>query len=182
MGDVRSFIMQEQWERDETALNKNDPVRAVLEGLDVILTDDSLIRGTNVRALVEMVRDDGEATEVHVRIGSPPTLAPCYLGIDMKSRGEFAAARAAERLGFNIFGDFADRTKMGLTKEQVAAVTEEVRKEIGADSLHYLSFEAMRKVLGSECCFGCWNPSLNPAELRADILDSIRKHPDGYRV
>lgn len=180
--DKRTFILNKQSSRASEVRRKLTANWWVLHGQRVVITDDSLIRGTNVRALVEMVREDGEAKEVHVRIGSPPTIAPCYLGIDMKSRGEFAAARAAEKLGFNIFGDFADRTKMGLTKEQVTAVTEEIRKEIGADSLGYLSLEGLQSILGPNRCYGCWNPALNPEELADEILTAIKEHPEGYRV
>jgi amidophosphoribosyltransferase len=182
LGDIRTFILQEQWQRDEGALDKNDPIRDVLEGMDVVITDDSLVRGTNIKKIVKRTREEGGASEVHVRIGCPPLISPCYLGIDMKARGEFAAANAASVLGYDVYKGFCDIDNMGLTKEELENTVEEIREEIGADSLGYLSFEGMRKVVGGGHCFGCWNPSLNPAELRAGIIDSIRMYPDGYRV
>jgi len=178
----RTFILQDQTERENEVLRKLIPIRAVMEGERVVLNDDSLIRGTTMKRIVKMVREIGGAAEVHVRIGCPPTAAPCYLGIDMKSRGEFAAARAASALGYDIYKGFKDFDNLGLTDEELEDVVEKIKEDIGADSLGYLSFETFKKIVGENCCFGCWNPSLNPKELRKDILTAIKEYPEGYRV
>ncbi|MFQ6010053.1 MAG: amidophosphoribosyltransferase [Candidatus Aenigmatarchaeota archaeon] len=182
ISDIRTFILQEQEARDEEVLNKLDPIREVLEGMDVAVADDSLVRGTTMRKLVKRTRDEGGANEVHVLMGCPPQVSPCYLGIDMRTRGEFAAARAARRLGYDIYKGFRDFDNMGLTKEELVNVIEEIKEEIGADGLYYLSFEGMSEIVGDGYCFGCWNPSLNPKDLRKDIISSIRDNPEGYRV
>jgi amidophosphoribosyltransferase len=177
----RTFILQDQRERDSEVLRKMIPVKKILEGRRVVLVDDSLVRGTTMRKLVDKVREVGGAEEVHVRISCPPTIAPCYLGIDMKGRGEFAAARAAQDLGFDFYGGFKDPLQMGLDGDKLQTVVTKVRDAIDADSLGYLSMKSFRKITGGDCCFGCWNPALNPDELRDDILRFIKEHPEGER-
>ena len=70
---------------------KLNPVRALLEGKRVVLVDDSIVRGTTSRKIVRMVREAG-ATEVHVRISCPPTISPCYYGVDTPTREELLAS------------------------------------------------------------------------------------------
>jgi amidophosphoribosyltransferase len=126
----RTFIMPTQDERERAVRLKLNPIRDTVEGRSVTLIDDSIVRGTTSTQLVELLRDAG-AAEVHVRIGSPPILAPCYLGIDMATREELIAA---------------DRS------------VEEIRADIGADSLSYLSIDAITEALSagrSELCLGC---------------------------
>ncbi|MFW6435172.1 MAG: amidophosphoribosyltransferase [Halovenus sp.] len=126
----RTFIMPTQDERERAVRLKLNPIKSTIEGRTVTLIDDSIVRGTTSTQLVELLRDAG-AEEIHVRIGSPKIIAPCYLGIDMASRDELIAA---------------DRT------------TEDIREEIGADSLSYLSIESITEALDSdydELCLGC---------------------------
>ena len=126
----RTFIMPTQDERERAVRLKLNPIRSTVEGRRVTLVDDSVVRGTTSTQLVELLRDAG-ADEVHVRIGAPPIRAPCYMGIDMASRDELIAA---------------DRS------------VEEVREEIGADSLAYLSLDAVADALDagqSSLCTGC---------------------------
>ncbi len=126
----RTFIMPEQALREMGVRMKLNPVAAVVRGKRVVLVDDSIVRGTTMRRIVQMLRDAG-AREVHVRIGSPPIVAPCYLGIDMNTRKQLVAADHS---------------------------VEEIRRIIGADSLRYLSLdglvEALRKKR-TELCTGC---------------------------
>jgi amidophosphoribosyltransferase len=126
----RTFIMPTQDERERAVRLKLNPIKSTIEGRSVTLIDDSIVRGTTSTQLVELLRDAG-AEEIHVRIGSPKIVAPCYLGIDMASRDELIAA---------------DRT------------TEDIREEIGADSLSYLSIESITEALNNdydELCLGC---------------------------
>ena len=111
----RTFIKPEQKDRDFGARMKYNPVREVLEGQRVIVVDDSLVRGTTSRSLVRMLRRAG-ATEVHLRIGSPPVRFPCFYGIDMPTRGELIGSQ--------------------LEIPQIA-------DKLGVDSLGYLSLEGM---------------------------------------
>jgi amidophosphoribosyltransferase len=126
----RTFIMPTQDARERAVRLKLNPISDVVEGRTVTLMDDSIVRGTTSNQLVQLMRDVG-AEEVHVRIGAPPIVAPCYMGIDMATREELIAA---------------DRT------------VEEIREEIGADSLAYLSIDAVAEALSTsraDLCLGC---------------------------
>ena len=90
----RTFIEPEQAIRDFGVKLKLNPVRALLEGKRVVLVDDSIVRGTTSRKIVRMMREAG-ATEVHMRISCPPTISPCYYGVDTPTREELLAADAS---------------------------------------------------------------------------------------
>jgi len=111
----RTFIQPEQRVRDFGVRMKLNPVRALLEGKRVILIDDSIIRGTTSRKIVRMVRAAG-ATEVHMRISCPPTISPCFYGVDTPSKKDLIAANKS---------------------------VEEICAFIEADSLAYLSLEGL---------------------------------------
>ncbi|MBV9303650.1 MAG: amidophosphoribosyltransferase [Acidobacteriaceae bacterium] len=127
----RTFIEPSQAIRDFGVKLKLNPVRDLLEGKRVILVDDSIVRGTTSRKIVRMVRDAG-AREVHLRISCPPTISPCYYGVDTPSHRELIAANS--------------------TLEQICDF-------IGADSLAYLSLEALRESLQDSdhrFCYSCY--------------------------
>ncbi len=128
----RTFIEPEQRVRDFGVKLKLNPVRSVLQGQRVVLIDDSIVRGTTSRKIVRMIRNAG-ATEVHMRISCPPTISPCYYGVDTPNKGQLIAA--------------------------VKSV-EEIRQFIGADSLAYLSLEGLRKACGdgehTTYCTACY--------------------------
>ncbi len=111
----RTFIQPEQRVRDFGVRMKLNPVRALLEGKRVVLIDDSIIRGTTSRKIVRMVRAAG-AKEVHLRISCPPTISPCFYGVDTPHRRDLIAAN----------NDL-----------------EQIRQFIEADSLAYLSLDGM---------------------------------------
>lgn len=95
----RTFIMPVQSLRETSVRLKVNVVRENVRGRRVVLVDDSIVRGTTSRRIVQMIKDAG-AKEVHMRIGSPPIIAPCYFGIDMKSREELiAASHTVEEIG-----------------------------------------------------------------------------------
>jgi len=126
----RSFIIPTQKDRDFMVRLKLNPVRKVVEGKRVVLVDDSIVRGTTMRRIVKMLRKTG-AKEVHVRIGSPPIVAPCYLGIDMTKRDELIASTLS---------------------------IEEIREHIGCDTLGYISIEGLTEALEmneKNLCLGC---------------------------
>jgi amidophosphoribosyltransferase len=112
----RTFIEPEQRVRDFGVKLKLNPVRSILAGKRVVLIDDSIVRGTTSRKIVRMVRDAG-ATAVHLRISCPPTISPCYYGVDTPLKSQLIAANKS---------------------------IEEIRDYIGADSLAYLSLEGLR--------------------------------------
>ena len=126
----RTFIMPDQKMRETAVRLKLNTIRQNLEGKKVILMDDSIVRGTTSRRIVDMVRKAG-AEEVHMRIGSPPIMSPCYLGIDMATREELVAAH---------------KTVAG------------VEAVINADSLGYVSVEGLVEAVGipaDDLCLGC---------------------------
>jgi amidophosphoribosyltransferase len=126
----RTFIMPDQNMRETAVRLKLNTIRPNIEGHKLVLVDDSIVRGTTSRRIVNMVRKVG-AEAVHVRIGSPPITAPCYLGIDMASREELIAAH---------------KTVAG------------VEAVINADSLGYVSHEGLVEAIGipaENLCMGC---------------------------
>lgn len=126
----RTFILPDQKRRELEVRVKLHPVPGLLKGKRIVLLDDSIVRGTTLREIVQMVRTAG-ASRVDVRIGCPPIRAPCYFGVDMKERRELVAF---------------DRTE------------EEVAQVIGADSVHYLSMAGLVESIGlraDQLCLGC---------------------------
>jgi len=158
--DERSFIQQTQESRDKVVQEGLSFIRSVLEGKRVVLLDDSIVRGTNIRKLVSGLKNAG-ATEVHVRIGCPPLIAPCYLGIDMRSKKEFIA-----------------RYKDGSIK-----TPEHISREIGADSLGYLSIDGLKEAIGFDLCTGCVNfPDGYPHEMQEDVQKLFKNDKTGFRA
>jgi len=158
--DERSFIQQTQESRDKVVEEGLSFIRSVLEGKRVVLLDDSIVRGTNIRKLVRGLKNAG-AKEIHVRIGCPPLIAPCYLGIDMRSRKEFIA-----------------RGKNGEIKSWDA-----ISHEIGADSLGYISMEGLKGAIGSEICKGCIDfPNGYPPAMQHDVEKLFRSDKTGVRA
>ncbi len=127
----RTFIQPQQSIRHFNVKVKLNPVRSILEGRRVVLVDDSIVRGTTSRKIVRMVRAAG-AREVHMRISCPPTISPCFYGVDTPSRAELIAATHS---------------------------LEEIRTYIQADSLAYLSLEGLLGAVGRErssYCTSCY--------------------------
>lgn len=81
----RTFILPDQKERELAVRSKMNPIVSTVAGKRIVVVDDSIVRGTTLRQLVLMLKEAG-AKEVHVRVGSPPIIAPCYYGVDMKTR------------------------------------------------------------------------------------------------
>lgn len=125
----RTFIEPRQGIRNFGVKLKLNPIDEVLRGRRVVVVDDSLVRATTSRKIVRMIRAAG-AREIHLRISSPPNRQPCYYGIDTPSRGELVAA---------------------------SLTVDEIRKQVSADSLGYLSVKGMRKAVGGggicDACF-----------------------------
>jgi amidophosphoribosyltransferase len=127
----RTFIQPQQSIRHFSVKVKLNPVRSILEGRRVVLLDDSIVRGTTSRKIVRMVKAAG-AREVHLRISCPPTISPCFYGVDTPSKSELIAATHS---------------------------LEEIRKYVEADSLAYLSLEGLRSAVGSQqndYCTSCY--------------------------
>jgi len=158
--DERSFIQQTQESRDKVVEEGLSYLRSVVNKKRVVLIDDSIVRGTNIKKLIAGLRDAG-AIEVHVRIGCPPLIAPCYLGIDMRSKKEFLARDNGNRI-----------------KDW-----EEISEEIDADSLAYTTVDGLKQIIGKNICTGCINfPDGYPSEMRSDLKKLFEKDHEGKRA
>ena len=143
----RTFIEPSQAIRDFGVKLKLNPIRHLLDGKRVILVDDSIVRGTTSRKIVRMVRQAG-AREVHMRISCPPTVSPCFYGVDTPSERELIAANNT---------------------------VEETRRFIEADTLGYLSLGGLREAVSDtdqRYCYACYTGNyptelVNIDELRA---------------
>jgi amidophosphoribosyltransferase len=144
----RTFIQPSQSLREQGVRMKLSAVRGVVEGKRVVMVDDSIVRGTTSRRIVTMLREAG-ATEVHVRISSPPIAHPCFYGIDTSTHEELIASSHS---------------------------VEEIRQEIGADTLSFLSIEGLlsgigRQYEGENCgqCMACFTGKY-PTEIYQDTV------------
>jgi len=127
----RTFIQPQQSIRHFGVRVKLNPVKSIIEGKRVVLVDDSIVRGTTSRKIVRMVRSAG-AREVHMRISCPPTISPCFYGVDTPRRSELIAATHS---------------------------LEEIRKYLDADSVAYLSLEGLTGAVkggSSKYCTSCY--------------------------
>jgi len=147
----RTFIEPSQAIRDFGVKLKLNPVRHLLQGQRVVLVDDSIVRGTTSRKIVRMVRQAG-AREVHLRVSCPPTISPCFYGVDTPNRGELIA--------FNHS-------------------VEDIRRFVEADSLGYLSLASLRKAVGDderhEYCYACYTGDYPTELINIEELISARK-------
>src|SRR6476660_1276887 len=138
----RTFIQPQQSIRHFGVKVKLNPVRSVLDGRRVILVDDSIVRGTTSRKIVRMVKAAG-AKEVHVRISCPPTISPCFYGVDTPRKSELIGA---------------------------THTLEEIREFLEADSVAYLSLDGMLSAVSSErssYCTSCYT-GIYPVEFPRD--------------
>lgn len=128
----RTFIEPKQSIRHFGVKIKLNPVKKLIEGKRVVVIDDSIVRGTTSKKIVKMLRENGGAKEVHLRISSPPTIMPCFYGIDTPTRQELIASDHS---------------------------VEEIRKFITADSLSYLSIEGLLKIVpdSQNYCTACFD-------------------------
>lgn len=146
----RTFIEPTQMLRERGIRMKLNPLPSTLDGKRVVLVDDSIVRGTTTRKLVEMVREAG-AAEVHLRVSSPPYRWPCFYGMDTSNRTELLASSMS---------------------------VGEIRDYIGADSLAYLSLRGLRDATGAEpagFCTACLSgeyPVEVPVSLDKHVLES----------
>ncbi|HOB17178.1 MAG TPA: amidophosphoribosyltransferase [Candidatus Methanoculleus thermohydrogenotrophicum] len=146
----RTFIMPTQQQREWAIRIKLNTIRGNLKGKRVILVDDSIVRGTTSRRIVKMIREAG-ASEIHLRVGSPPIISPCYLGVDMPTRAELIAS------GKSI---------------------EMVRESIGATSLAYIPLKDLVEAIGCDernlctgCLTGCYPVDISEERCHHSVVD-----------
>jgi amidophosphoribosyltransferase len=154
----RTFIEPAQSIRHFGVKVKLNPVKSILQGKRVVLVDDSLVRGTTSRKIVKMVRAAG-ASEVHLRISCPPTVSPCFYGVDTPRRSELIAATHS---------------------------LDEIRRYVGADTLGYLSLEGLATAVGprrGQYCTSCYTgqyPVAFPRDENAYLQLTLKL--DGTRI
>src|SRR6187455_1792982 len=152
----RTFIEPQQSIRHFGVRVKLNPVRSILEGQRVVLVDDSIVRGTTSRKIVRMVRSAG-AREVHMRISCPPTVSPCFYGVDTPRRSELIAA---------------------------THTLDEIRKYVDADSVAYLSLDGLTDAVRggkSKYCTSCYTgvyPVAFPRDEAAYLQLALKLNPE----
>jgi amidophosphoribosyltransferase len=152
----RTFIEPQQSIRHFGVRIKLNPVRSILDGKRVVLIDDSIVRGTTSRKIVKMVRSAG-AKEVHMRISCPPTISPCFYGVDTPQKKELIAA---------------------------THTLEEIRKHLGVDSLAYLSLDGLTGTMNggrSRYCTSCYTgvyPVAFPRDETAYLQLALKLNPE----
>ncbi len=128
----RTFIEPTQQERELKVRLKLNPIKELIAGKDIIVIDDSVVRGTTSRQIIKILRQAG-ARKIHLLISSPPTISPCYYGVDTPHKEQLICANKS---------------------------IEEVRKYIGADSLGFLSIQGLTKSINGESkgwCKACFD-------------------------
>lgn len=142
----RTFILQSQKERENAVKLKLNVVYSEIEGKDVIIVDDSIVRGTTSKKIIELLREAG-ARKIYFVSTCPPLKHPCYYGIDFPLQSELVAS------GQEI---------------------EEIRKAIGADALFYMDIKNLKKVLGIPVCTACLNGDYPTPLFEAHIFEQQR--------
>ena len=142
----RTFIMPTQEERELAVRLKLNPIKSAIKGKKIILIDDSIVRGTTSKKLLDLVKE-AEPAEIHFLVGCPPVISPCYYGVAMATKKELIAANYS---------------------------TEEIQEQLKVDSLGYITLEALVEAIGmpeENLCLGCVNekyPTEIPEGLEAE--------------
>ncbi|MDO5859194.1 amidophosphoribosyltransferase [Methanobrevibacter sp.] len=142
----RTFIMPTQEERELAVRLKLNPIKEAIKGKKIILIDDSIVRGTTSKQLLDLVKE-AEPAEIHFLVGCPPVVAPCYYGVAMATKKELIAANYS---------------------------VEEIQEQLDIDSLGYITLPALVKAIGmdeNDLCLGCLNeeyPTEIPEGLEAE--------------
>ena len=139
-GSMRSFIEPKQGGREDV-VKRIIPIKETIKGRDVIVVDDSVVRGTSSEIIVDVIRRAG-AKSIKMAVTFPPIMHPCYMGVDFPSREELIAHRVA--------GDERD----------IEAITAKVAAAIGVDELQYNDIDGLAEAIGlpkESLCFACIN-------------------------
>ena len=149
----RTFIQNAQSKRKDLVALKLNPLKETVKGKKIVLVDDSIVRGTTITRIIRTLKEAG-AKEVHIRVASPAFVGVCYFGTDVDKKEALIANR--------------------MTKE-------EIQKEIGADSLEYLSMDSLKEIAKGckidDFCYGCFTgtyPIEVPETLEKDRFEKIK--------
>ncbi len=156
----RTFIESGKGRRKK-AQTKYTPLKEVLEGKRVFLVEDSIVRSTTMKVLLDRIREQGGAREIHVRVACPPIIAPCFYGIDMSTVGELFAPK------FSLSGELSDE------------IHRKMAEKLGCNSLRYLPVESVARAVGfdsDQLCQACITgkyPTTRGQELYQIALDEF---------
>jgi amidophosphoribosyltransferase len=156
----RTFIMPGKIKRKIAVKEKLNPIKSIVKDKDVILLDDSIVRGTTTQQIVTLLREKGEAKRVHLRVSCPPIISPCYMGIDFPTKNELIAGRFQNLYGENYI--------------------KEIKKKIGPDTLLYQTIEDLTQAIGknkNQLCLACLTGDyqLKSVQKLAEMEKSIVK-------
>ena len=138
-----TFILENNKKRDNACKKKYYLDTEKIKDRNIILVDDSLVRGTTMKNLIQIFRESG-AKSIHVRIAAPPIKEPCYFGVDIPTKEELIANQSHSN--------------------EVDIISKDVSNLIGADSLYYLRFDSIEKIMTKDfknLCTGCFNGNYN---------------------
>lgn len=169
----RTFIEagEYRWKKAET---KYTPLREVLEGKRIFLVEDSIVRSTTMRVLLQRIRNLGGAKEIHVRAACPPIVAPCFYGVDMSTYHELFVPQ---------YMDGAPQEEWAVTPE----IEQRMAKDLGADTLRYLPVESVSRAIGlPECslCQACITgkyPTRWGYKLAKEAFDKYQSDPESLK-
>ena len=134
----RTFIMPGQKKRKIAVKEKLNPIKSIVNGKDVILLDDSIVRGTTTQQIIALLREKGGVKRVHLRVSCPPIISPCYMGIDFPTKDELIAGRLQI-----LYGD---------------KYLDEIKIKTGADTLLYQTIDDLNEAIGknrNQLCLAC---------------------------
>jgi amidophosphoribosyltransferase len=156
----RTFIMPGQKKRKIAVKEKLNPIKSIINNRDVILLDDSIVRGTTTQQIVSLLREKGGAKRVHLRVSCPPIISPCYMGIDFPTKEELIAGRFQNRYGEGFL--------------------DEIQRTIGPDTLLYQTIDDLTQAIGknrNELCLACLTGDyqLKSVKKLAELEQSIVK-------
>lgn len=156
----RTFIMPGQIKRKIAVKEKLNPIKSIVKDKDVILLDDSIVRGTTTQQIVSLLREKGGAKRVHLRISCPPIISPCYMGIDFPTKIELIAGRFQSQHGESYL--------------------DEIQQAIGSDTLLYQTVDNLTQAIGksrNELCLACLTGDyhLKSVQKLAELEQSIVK-------
>jgi amidophosphoribosyltransferase len=153
----RTFIMPGQKNRKAAVQEKLNPIKSVVKDKNIILIDDSIVRGNTTKQIIKLIKNAG-AISVNVRISCPPVISACYMGIDFPTTHELIAGRALEKYGRETY-------------------IEKIRDIIGADSLFYQTIKGLEKAIGlkSDLCKACLTGTY-PLKS-GEIMSKLKRNP-----
>ena len=169
----RTFIEGGETRRRK-AETKYTPLPQVLAGKRVLLVEDSIVRSTTMRVLIERIRTVGRAKEVHVRVACPPIVAPCFYGIDMSTYAELFATKFMQ----NHYGFKDGKTDLTTQWTMTDEIEREMAADLGCDSLHYLPPKSISRAIGipsMSLCEACVNHEY-PTEYGCKLSQLAREN------